>query len=119
MYTRSFRKEKLEIPNNYSGTALRKDTVYEEYTAAEDAKDEPVNKTAERDAAGVAEASSPVVSDAEDTDNAKSAPFGNFGIESLSLSDLLLVLIAVMLMQDGNQEDSELPLIMLLMLVLG
>ncbi len=103
MYTRHFGRKNLKIPENYCGNAFEKeDDCLEEKTIeappCEEFKHDKESK--------------------EKCEDKMESLFEKIGLDRVATPDLLIVLLAFLLMSERSS-DSELPLILLLLLILS
>lgn len=107
MYTRHFGKKGLKIPENYCGNAFSEKENEEAPAHCEPSPDERPE----------------CVSDNQKKDSCErnegiQSLFEKIGLDNIAPPDLLLVLLAFLLMNERTS-DSELPLILLLLLILS
>ena len=106
MYTRHFGRKNLKIPEDYCGNAFEKDendcTDEKDVNAPREEKPN-ISYSQEKD---------------EGCDDKMQSLFEKIGLDRVATPDLLIVLLAFLLMSERST-DSELPLILLLLLILS
>ena len=105
MYTRHFGRKNLKIPEDYCGNAFERedrDCVNEKNTEAEQLHNETCSISEKE----------------EKCEDKMQSLFEKIGIDRVASPDLLVVLLAFLLMSEKTS-DSELPLILLLLLILS
>lgn len=104
MYTRHFGRKNLKIPEDYCGNVFEKDENDCIDEKSVDTPDEPpIFKKSEKE---------------DPCDDKMQSLFEKIGLDRIATPDLLIVLLAFLLMSERST-DSELPLILLLLLILS
>ena len=104
MYTRHFGRKNLKIPEDYCGNAFES-----EENDIQIREEEPPEPQSKRECKQEKE---------EGCEDKMQSLFEKIGIDRIASPDLLVVLLAFLLMSEKTT-DSELPLILLLLLILS
>lgn len=105
MYTRHFGRKNLKIPEDYCGNAFEKDENNCIDEKSINIKDENPDIACKKEKD-------------ERCDDKMQSLFEKIGLDRVATPDLLVVLLAFLLMSERSS-DSELPLILLLLLILS
>lgn len=122
MYTRSFSKKNWNIPQDYSGTTFAEPSAEgytpQETTAKAEETEEAgsISNPPERELQNPPE-ERPVAAPTNDEASGLSTLLTQLGLDGVNLSDIVILLTALLLQKDVP-EESELPLALLLLLLI-